>query len=81
MLFSIATSTLTPSTLVPDHYLLTHFLAITHTDFSSTPADLSLVPWYRIRAELCHGRGSIKPGGGCKRVSRSSTGAPEPIRG
>lgn len=49
-----------------DHYVVARLLAITHTNFSSTPANLSLVPWYRIRAELCHGRGSIKAGGECK---------------
>lgn len=55
MLFSVATT---------DHYLLTRLLAITHANFAATPANLALVPWYRIRAELCHGRGSIKPAGG-----------------
>jgi hypothetical protein len=55
------------STTAPlaDHYLLTRLLAITHLHFASTPANLSLVPWYRIRGEggLHHGRGSIKRGG------------------
>lgn len=58
MLFSASVSP------VPtDHYLLTRLLVITHADFTSTPPNLALVPWYRIRTELCHGRGSIKPGG------------------
>lgn len=61
MLLSISTS---PT--VTDHYLLTRLAAITHADFTSTPPNLALVPWYRIRAELCHGRGSIKPGGARK---------------
>jgi len=51
------------SILRTDPYLLTRLHAITHADFTSTPPNLSLVPWYRIRAELCHGRGSIKSGG------------------
>ena len=59
MLFSTTTTT----TPITDPYLFTRLLAVTHTYFSSTPADLTLMPWHRIRAELCHGRGSIKRGG------------------
>jgi len=65
MLFSTTTNTaniVTPS--ISDPYLLTRLLAATHSYFSSTPANLTLMPWHRIRVELCHGRGSIKPGVG-----------------
>jgi len=43
MLFSTAV-------LPTDPYLLSRLLAITHADFASIPANLALVPWYRIRA-------------------------------